>query len=80
MHCGYELTYTATKEALYWNYVLGTSPLNNPPAGVIERGTKLYLQRPADRPTLGTHQSAYVDGIGQIIMRVEDLKNSDPDC
>ena len=77
MPCGYELTYWATADAPYWNYVPGVSPLNSPPAGIISRSTKLYLQRPANiSTTLGSHQSAYLDGVGQIIMRVSDLSDS----
>ena len=67
--------YTAAAEAPYWEYRFGVSPLTNLPSGKIPKGAKLYLQRPADTTTtLGTHQSAYLEGTGQIIMRVTDLE------
>jgi hypothetical protein len=67
--------YTAAAEAPYWEYRFGVSPLTNPAVGNIPKGAKLYLQRPADTTTtLGTHQSAYLDGVGQIIIRISDLQ------
>ena len=35
---------------------------------VIPKGGLLYLQRPPD--TLGTHQSAWLDGVGRILVRI----------
>ena len=75
MPFGYELMYTAAAEAPYWAYRFGVSPLTTPPVGNIPKGAKLHLQRPASTSGLGTHQSAYLDGVGyRIIVQVSDLQ------
>jgi hypothetical protein len=74
MPFGYELIYTATTEAPYWEYRFGVSPVTSTHAGNVLTGARLYLQRPASTSGLGTHQSAYVDGVGRIVMRVADLQ------
>jgi hypothetical protein len=74
MPFGYELVYTVTAEAPYWEYRFGISPVTSPHVRHVLTGTKLYLQRPASTSGLGTHQSAYLDGVGRIIVRVTDLQ------
>jgi hypothetical protein len=75
MPVGYELIYITAAEAPFWAYKLGVSPVTNLPSGKIPKGAKLHLQRPVDTTTtLGTHQSAYLDGVGQVIVQVSDLE------
>jgi hypothetical protein len=71
---GYDLVYVASIDAPYWHYVgAGQSPDVDHPAGTVPRGGQLYLQRPPD--TLGTHQSAHLDGVGRIIVRLGDFRS-----
>ena len=70
---GYNLLYAASVNAPYWHFIgAGQSPDPNNPAGTIPTGGQLYLQRPPD--TLGTHQSAYLNGVGRIIVRLGDFQ------
>ncbi|HEY6308203.1 MAG TPA: hypothetical protein VI488_17290 [Candidatus Angelobacter sp.] len=71
---GYDLIYVARIDAPYWIYKFGRSPDANHPAGTIPKGGEVYLQRPPD--TLGTHQSAYLDGVGRIIVRLGDFEST----
>jgi len=66
---GYYLPYIAAADESYWSYDAGQLP--NPkhnPAGTIPKGALLYLQRPPD--TLGTHQSAWLHGVGRVLVRI----------
>jgi hypothetical protein len=66
----YELLYVANHNVPYWSFVgAGKSPH---PAGTIPKGGHVYLQRPPDN--LGTHQSAYLEGVGRIIVRLGDFR------
>ena len=70
---GYNLLYAASVDAPYWRFTgAGQSPDANTPAGTIPMGGQIYLQRPPD--TLGTHQSAYLNGVGRIIVRLGDFQ------
>ena len=70
---GYNLLYAASVDAPYWHFTgAGQSPDPNNPAGTIPMGGQLYLQRLPD--TLGTHQSAYLNGVGRIIVRLGDFQ------
>jgi hypothetical protein len=69
MPYGYYLPYIADSDQPYWQYPDGQLP--NPkknPAGTIPKGSHLFLQRPPD--TLGTHQSAYLYGVGRILVKI----------
>ena len=73
MPYGYNLLYTAGADAPYWHFIgAGQSPDPENPAGTIPKGGQLYLQRPPDH--LGTHQSAYLNGVGRIIVRLGDFQ------
>ena len=63
---GFYLPYIAERDEPYWHYTL--SPSRKLPDGIIPQGGLLYLQRPPD--TLGTHQSAYLDGVGRILIKI----------
>ncbi|MGC2694729.1 MAG: hypothetical protein WA738_02975 [Candidatus Angelobacter sp.] len=69
---GYYLPYVAEVDAPYWHYAFGQSHKPNNSAGTIPKGGVLFLQRPPD--TLGTHQSAYLYGVGRIIIRIGDFQ------
>jgi hypothetical protein len=79
---GYYLVYAAQVDAPYWRYIgAGMSPAVKHPDGVIPQGALVYLQRPPD--TLGTHQSAYLMGVGRIIVRLGHFHPAPPlttDC
>lgn len=68
---GYELPYVAQTETPYWRYEFGQSPLETAPAGKIPEGSKLSLQRPPTK--LDALQSAFLEGVGQIIIRTADF-------
>jgi len=72
MPVGYFLVYAATADAPYWHYRFGQSPRANNSAGTIPKGALVHLQRPPD--TVGTHQSAYLYGVGRIIVRLGDFQ------
>jgi hypothetical protein len=63
---GYYLPYIADSDQPYWHFQFGRSPKPNNAAGTIPKGSVVYLQRPPD--TLGTHQSAYLYGVGRILV------------
>ncbi len=63
---GYYLPYIAELDEPYWNFGFGR--INNSPDGTIAKGGLLYLQRPPDQ--MGTHQSAYLTGVGRIIVKI----------
>lgn len=63
---GYYLPYIADSDQPYWLFQFGRSPKPNNAAGTIPKGSVVYLQRPPD--TLGTHQSAYLYGVGRILV------------
>lgn len=66
----YDLLYVAKDNVPYWQFIgAGKSPA---PAGTIPKGGHVYLQRPPDH--LGTHQSAYMEGVGRIIVRLGDFR------
>ena len=69
---GYYLVYVAIVEAPYWHYKFGQSPKANNSAGVIPKGGLVHLQRPPD--SVGTHQSAYLMGVGRIIVKIGDFQ------
>ena len=66
MSNGYYLPYIADSDEPYWNFGFGR--INKQPDGLIPKGGILYLQRPPDQ--LGTHQSAYLPGVGRIIVKI----------
>ena len=68
---GYYLVYAARADVPYWHYQFGQSPKAGNAAGIIRKGGLVHLQRPPDR--LGTHQSAWLDGVGRILVRVGDF-------
>jgi hypothetical protein len=75
---GYELVYVASFDAPNWHFIgAGKSPDDNNYGGTIPKGRKLYLQRSPDK--LGTHQSAYLEEVGRIIVRLGDFQPAD-DC
>ncbi|HLY91911.1 MAG TPA: hypothetical protein VKQ89_01520 [Candidatus Angelobacter sp.] len=63
---GYYLPYIAESEKPYWNFGFGR--INQKPDGTIPGGGILYLQRPPD--DLGSHQSAYLNGVGRVIVKM----------
>ena len=63
---GFYFPYIADSDQPYWHY--GFGQITRAPAGTIPKGGILYLQRPPD--TLGTHQSAYLDGVGRILIKI----------
>ena len=63
---GYYLPYIADSDEPYWNF--GFGKITKKPDGTIPKGGILYMQRPPDQ--LGTHQSAYLDGVGRIIVKI----------
>jgi len=63
---GYYLPYIAGSDEPYWNYGFGRIKQN--PDGTIAGGGVLFLQRPPDQ--LGTHQSAYLPGVGKVIVKI----------
>jgi hypothetical protein len=65
---GYYMPYVADDDEPYWHYAFGQSPAVKPPAGTIPKGGILYLQGPPHK--LGTHQSAWLDGVGRIIVKI----------
>jgi hypothetical protein len=67
----YELPYVARTETPYWHYEFGRYPLHTAPAGQIPEGGKLCVQRPPTR--LDALQSAFLEGIGRIIIRTADF-------
>jgi hypothetical protein len=68
---GYYLVYVAAIDAPYWHYRFGHGPKANNAAGTIPRGGLVHLQRPPD--TVGTHQSAWLDGVGRVLVRLGDF-------
>lgn len=76
---GYYLPYIASSDEPYWSYPEGQLP--NPkknPAGTISKGSHLFLQRPPD--SLGTHQSAYLYGVGRILVRIGGFQPAPATC
>ena len=69
---GYYLPYVAEVDAPYWLYRFGQAPKANNSAGTIPRGRFVFLQRPPDK--VSTHQSAYLYGVGRIIVRQGDFQ------
>ena len=69
---GYYLPYVANEDAPYWHYQFGQSLRANASAGTIPKGGLVHLQRPPD--TLGTHQSAYLYGVGRVLVRLGDFQ------
>jgi hypothetical protein len=69
---GYYLAYVAKEDVPYWHYVIGQAPKANNVAGTIPKGGLVHLQRPPDN--LGTHQSAYLYGVGRILVRLGDFQ------
>jgi hypothetical protein len=71
---GYYLPYVADLEEPYWNF--GFGQIKKKPDGTVPKGGLLYLQRPPD--SLGTHQSAYLDGVGRIIVKIGGFRPAPP--
>lgn len=69
---GFYLPYVAEGDAPYWHYRFGQAPKPNNSAGTIPRGGLVFLQRPPD--SLGTHQSAYLYGVGRVLVRLGDFQ------
>jgi hypothetical protein len=69
---GYYLVYAAIVDAPYWHYQFGQSLKPNTSAGTIPKGGLVHLQRPPD--TQGTHQSAYLYGVGRVLVRLGDFQ------
>ncbi|HEX4604748.1 MAG TPA: hypothetical protein VH724_12180 [Candidatus Angelobacter sp.] len=67
---GYYLPYIAESDEPYWHY--GFGQLSRPPAGTIPQGGIVYVQRPPD--SLGTHQSAYLDGVGRVLIKIGNFR------
>ena len=63
---GYYLPYVANSEEPYW--LFGFGQIKKKPDGTIPQGGLLYLQRIPDGE--GTHQSAYLEGVGRIIVKI----------
>ncbi len=72
MQESYTLDYVAMIDTPYWPYEFGRSPLDSAPAGKIPEGRRLCLQRPPTR--LDTLQSAFLEGVGRIVIRAADFK------
>jgi hypothetical protein len=66
------MIYAANQNAPYWHYEFGRSPKTRNVAGTIPKGGMVYLQRPPDNK--GTHQSAYLLGVGRIMVRLGDFQ------
>ena len=69
---GYNQPYVAKADAPYWHYRFGQPPKADNAAGTIPKGGLVHLQRPPD--SLGTHQSAYLMGVGRILVRLGDFQ------
>jgi|SRR6185369_2857450 len=67
---GYYLPYIAEADEPYWHY--GFGQLSKAPAGSIPKGGIVHVQRPPD--SLGTHQSAHLDGVGRILIRIGNFR------
>jgi hypothetical protein len=69
---GYYVPYSAIVDAPYWHYKFGQGPRANNAAGTIPRGGLIHVQGPAGNMG-GTHQSAYLTGVGRIIVKIGDF-------
>ncbi len=73
---GYYAPHIAENDEPYWHYVFGHSPAVKPPAGTIPKGSILYLQ--GTQHSLGTHQSAWLDGVGRVIVKIGGFRPAPP--
>jgi len=69
---GYYLPYAADQDQPYWRFQFGRSPHPQNADGTIPKGGIVYLQRPPD--SLGTHQSAYIYGVGRVLIGIGSFK------
>jgi hypothetical protein len=70
---GYYVPFSAVVDAPYWHYKFGQGPKANNSAGIIPRGGLIHVQGPA-AAWGGTHQSAYLMGVGRIIVKIGDFQ------
>ena len=66
---GYYVPFSAVEDAPDWQYKLGHVPKANNSAGTIPKGGFIHVQGPASTWG-GTHQSAYLMGVGRIIVKI----------
>lgn len=74
---GYNVPYSAIADAPYWHYKFGQGPKANNSAGTIPKGGLIHVQGPAGNFG-GTHQSAYLMGVGRIIVKIGDFQPTPP--
>jgi hypothetical protein len=70
---GYYVPFSAIVDAPYWHYKFGQGPKPNNSAGIIPKGGLIHVQGPAGAWG-GTHQSAYLMGVGRIIVKIGDFQ------
>jgi hypothetical protein len=70
---GYYVPFSAVVDAPYWHYKFGQGPKANNSAGIIPEGGLIHVHGPA-AAWGGTHQSAYLMGVGRIIVRIGDFQ------
>ena len=70
---GYYVPFSAVIDAPYWLYKFGQGPKANNAAGIIPKGGLIHVQGPAGAWG-GTHQSAYLMGVGRIIVKIGDFQ------
>ena len=70
---GYYVPFSAVVDAPYWHYKFGQGPKENNSAGIIPKGGLIHVQGPAGAWG-GTHQSAYLMGVGRIIVKIGDFQ------
>ena len=70
---GYYVPFSAIADAPYWHYKFGQGPKANNSAGIIPKGGLIHVQGPAGGWG-GTHQSAYLMGVGRIIVKIGDFQ------
>jgi hypothetical protein len=70
---GYYVPFSAIIDAPYWLYKFGQGPNASNSAGIIPKDGLINVQGPAGAWG-GTHQSAYLMGVGRIIVKIGDFR------
>jgi hypothetical protein len=70
---GYYVPFSAIVDAPYWHYKFGQSPKAHNFTGTIPKDGLIHVQGPAG-DWGGTHQSAYLMGVGRIIVKIGDFQ------